>query len=535
MLAYSAMLNPRPRPFFIVGLAAFGVAALAACDRRLGTAGSDGTPAAIEPAYRPSPIPSAHAARTGKADQALRAAWGRRIFLEAFDRAGGRNPRCARGARRLIEGGLASVLGLGHGPDPLDLVPQGKALLAAGCRDPLTLYIHARNLSATEQDSIEPARILEQVVEAMKTAPYSRAVARYVASGLQREYERRGEGRGLRQALAPLELKWFEESLGDSYRRGDDAVLACQLQTGTGISFFHRNESGVARLVGEAAWTEPWLRRLTSGMKFADLAFDTRGHEFADKVKPEGWKGFYENMAAARKDLEEAWKLRPDRPEAPSEMLGVLLSGRTMPGESERLWFDRTVAAQMDFLGAYYKMINRLRPRWGGSYEELLAFGRECLGASTRRSPSCCSRRSIRSNGTRMRKRRAKWLRAPTAIPGPIACWPSSSKATWPTRHTRGRVPIYTRSTPSRPTRPDTPTRRFDSSRKTSSNSPRTPAGSSKSPRRVSWPGCRLWADPAADPSSARRSFWRNGAWAKPERLIKIAVASIRAHTRHDS
>ena len=55
-----------------------------------------------------------------------------------------------------------------------------------------------------------------------------------------------------------------------------------------------------------------------------------------------------------------------------------------VPGETPRLWFDRAVAARLDWMGAYTFMITSLRSRWGGQEGRApLAFAREC--AATRR------------------------------------------------------------------------------------------------------------------------------------------------------
>ena len=55
---------------------------------------------------------------------------------------------------------------------------------------------------------------------------------------------------------------------------------------------------------------------------------------------------FQQRLQRAGEELIEAWKLRPDRPEAPSEMVGVVMGGGGPKGDTERLWFDRAVAAQ---------------------------------------------------------------------------------------------------------------------------------------------------------------------------------------------
>ena len=48
-----------------------------------------------------------------------------------------------------------------------------------------------------------------------------------------------------------------------------------------------------------------------------------------------------------------------------------------------RLWFDRAVAVEMDYMPAYTAMFNALRPMWGGSYGAMYKFGLEC--AETKR------------------------------------------------------------------------------------------------------------------------------------------------------
>jgi hypothetical protein len=355
------------------------LAAIAACRPQPVASDRQGAVRPPAPAYRPSPIPSGPEARTGTDDETLRKAWGQRNIVQAYDRAGMRSPRWDREARRYLEGGLHDILGLRAGPDRSERIARGRSLVAAGCRDPVVLYVLARVLAEASPLSTEPIALLKEAFETMKTAAYPRAVARYVASGLCWQYQLSLENRGYCRAVAPVELRWFRESLADSYVAGEDAVLAMQLSQGTGPSFVERGKAEIARATTDAGWTEPWVRRLVTGMSEVDLAFEARGTDAADKVTAKGWEGFHAHMALARENLSEAWRLRPDRPEAPTQMIGVLLSGASSPDDSVRLWLDRALAAQMDYLRAYRDTINYLRPRWYGSYEELLALGRECL------------------------------------------------------------------------------------------------------------------------------------------------------------
>jgi hypothetical protein len=108
-------------------------------------------------------------------------------------------------------------------------------------------------------------------------------------------------------------------------------------------------------------------------------AWAARGIAWSQDVRPEAWKQFASLNAQARQELVEAWKLRPDRYETAYWMM-LVARDDPVPGENPRLWFDRTVAARLDALGAYEDMLGgQLLPRWGGSYEAMLAFGREAL------------------------------------------------------------------------------------------------------------------------------------------------------------
>jgi hypothetical protein len=79
----------------------------------------------------------------------------------------------------------------------------------------------------------------------------------------------------------------------------------------------------------------------------------------------------------------QAWKLHPEYPEAASRMIAVAMGmGEPEPGPdaaTTRQWFDRAVTAQFDYLPAYNAYAWSLHPRWGGSVDELYAFGLACL------------------------------------------------------------------------------------------------------------------------------------------------------------
>ncbi len=57
----------------------------------------------------------------------------------------------------------------------------------------------------------------------------------------------------------------------------------------------------------------------------------------------------------------------------------VICRGQGRPREEMEEWFDRAVAADPDDQEVYVERLTYLRPRWHGSHEAMLEFGRRCL------------------------------------------------------------------------------------------------------------------------------------------------------------
>jgi hypothetical protein len=329
------------------------------------------------------PIPAGGPIWAASEDVRILKAWYERTFVDGYRRVGRRNPKWDKAAEAFIRDSGPRFLGLAAEAGT-ELKGRGREILQSGCDDPVVMYFAARALMEDESDSREISDLLEQATAAFADVPYPRVVARLAAARLRIVYDRQNEGKGKRTRLQPVELRWFLESLKDgSYAKDDDVVLLWHLtEAAGGEAFFDRNRAAVVAAVETTEWVDPWLRHLLAGTRSIKDAWDSRGTTFANKVKPEGWKGFAESVAAARESLTESYRLRPDRPEAAARMIVVALASSDSK-ETERLWFDRAVAAQLDHLRAYRALINALRTRWGGDPDALLAFAREC--ADTRR------------------------------------------------------------------------------------------------------------------------------------------------------
>jgi hypothetical protein len=334
-------------------------------------------------AVPPQPIPSAPTARTRRIDAPLLKAWVERNLLGAYDRVGLKNPLWDAEARAFIERASGRVMGYDPPGRLEDLLQEGGHLLDLGCNDPLVLYLHGRHLVVKDGCLNVATETLRQSVDGMKSVPYPRAVARYAASALKRCDTTRNVNKGWRAGLADLEARWFKESLADgSFRNGDQVVLASALAQGTGPDLLRRSGVAVAAEVSNLPWADKWLRLFVAGEAEAQQAYKARGTGWADEVSEADWKLVRQHAVRARENLTRAWQLRPDRPEAAAQM-AYLVNVDCGAGESVRMWFDRAVAAQMDYWPAYDAMITSLRDRWGGGTGELFGFAREC--AATQR------------------------------------------------------------------------------------------------------------------------------------------------------
>ena len=145
----------------------------------------------------------------------------------------------------------------------------------------------------------------------------------------------------------------------------------------------NRDLDATEKLVLESKGLPDWARKTILGKVELERGWNARGHGWADSVSDKASAEYVERLAKADVYLEAAWKLRPDQPYAAADMILVAMDSGPASLQRARLWFDRTVKARFDYDPAYGTYTAALRPRWGGTHEEMLAFGRAC--AATKR------------------------------------------------------------------------------------------------------------------------------------------------------
>jgi hypothetical protein len=110
------------------------------------------------------------------------------------------------------------------------------------------------------------------------------------------------------------------------------------------------------------------------GREMISYAWDARGRD-DNAVAPQGIQKFAERIESGRQLLEESWKVWPNA-EAATEIIDAL-KAQGAPRDVVELWFSRAMETDSCNQWAGIRKLEYLHPKWGGSVEEMVKFGRE--------------------------------------------------------------------------------------------------------------------------------------------------------------
>lgn len=259
--------------------------------------------------------------------------------------------------------------------DPWDrLHALQRRLQRAGCNEPRVVL--ARNGDGI--DSFQLPTILEAVRAELEKESDADAL-RFLCGKLLASANvtsRRGANRV--SEADEYTLRALDAALkAGAYRSNEWTTLSYHLASVGGEGLIERKGDRVVRLLEQAEGVPEWLVQRWRGAWELKLAWRARGGGYANTVKDGGWDKFFEHSELARQALERSWELEPTLPFASADLAYAMLG----MGEYEdmRLWFDRAIAAEFDYEQPYRQLLWGLRPRWHGSHEDMIAFGRACL------------------------------------------------------------------------------------------------------------------------------------------------------------
>ncbi len=303
----------------------------------------------------------------------------RATVVEPYHTAGTRSRAWDDDAIRYLEANARLFAEQPDPPSDKQLVADGEKLVRAGCTDPMVLYCYgaARQRSG---DLAGAVPLLQKSIDGLAKSRYPRSRAFFVPLRLASISLSQGRAKEREvDQLRKLATAWIGEAAGEEevHSGGQRALL--QGVNGWWDSVFQSHWLEVYDAVRANPKADPYVVAVIGGRANKDEGWRERGTGWASDVTPEGWRGFAEHLEEARGLYTKAWRMHPEFPEAPAEMIIVAMAGHGGFRQGVYTWFNRAVAAQVDYQPAYDKLLYALLPRWGGSYDAMHDVGLACL------------------------------------------------------------------------------------------------------------------------------------------------------------
>lgn len=316
-----------------------------------------------------------------KDHQRLRLEWANKDLLPTARLAWKGKPWAAAADRFCPVALAAWIQGMNATTTRVELADQAGKLMAAGCDEPLACFLCHLCQYAREDNWRQGTAALEKAISQPDTVLNTASVGCWALN--QRIVWLASVKRTTLDMQKNLAERMIRAASDGSYSAAFESVFLRDQMTllSTCKDVAPDTLKMLIDAWGKSAWPE-WVRLTLIGQAETQWAWALRGGGWANAVTQDGWKGFGEHIQIAHEALEKAWKLRQDRPEAAALMITVAMAESAPPAVS-RQWFDRSVAAQFDYLPAYTKLMWNYAPRWLGNEQMVLEFGKAC--AETRR------------------------------------------------------------------------------------------------------------------------------------------------------
>jgi hypothetical protein len=298
-----------------------------------------------------------------------------RQWLDGYEKRGQRNPSDNAEVMQFLQTWLARNYGGAAATNKMVLEEECDKLAAdTNCTDPLVLTLLADN----SLNHFGAVHRFERALDGFPQSSHKSYPRFYAAVRLANSLDDQPNRVAVLDASA---VELFRKCFADgSIIPADQQEIADIFVNGWGYNFFYRNADSICKIAHEAGTDYQWLALVLDGENNIIAAWRARGGGYTDTVTQEGWRGFNSHLASARFFLTKAWNLRPDFPLAPCRMIYVSL------GDSDitemRTWFDRTLAAQIDYPRAWSDLRWGLRPRWYGDERSMLALGRTAINTA---------------------------------------------------------------------------------------------------------------------------------------------------------
>lgn len=314
--------------------------------------------------------------------------WNRRTLIGVYEKVGVKDPRWDAKVRETMEQ-AARMFSLQLDPEvkPADVFKPADEAVRAGCKDPLILYLQFRTdekwFKAPPAESAKRMKEVAKNLGASKYPVFRRAIALQIAGTALSAADPKapaGQKEAKEQFDATLALLPASVA-GDEHSpywqdRWDDTLnnlIAGYRQAGVDpVAAYEKVDAALAKQPALEA-----LRYKVRGTFWFNYGWEARGKSFAGGVSQEGAAKFGERVAKAKTAFEKSWSLKPNADVA-TKMIEV---DKSIGGDRKNMetWFERAMKLNPNHRSACWSKLDWLDPKWHGSSEEMIAFGRACF------------------------------------------------------------------------------------------------------------------------------------------------------------
>lgn len=264
------------------------------------------------------------------------------------------------------------------------LAESSHAAVEAGCTDPLVDYLHARYHRHEGVDAAQRLAQLIRTAERLQASAYP-AMQKFHACLYVAELNMgTANGKKVTTAEARVWQKSAQENLVAALQEpatevadATDACLALLRAAETNAKLYEEHYRALEMPLFQH-WPEKGGAFLVKGAFQIKYAWFARGSGYANTVTELGGRLFAERLQEARAALDRAWALDSTDPRICYNQLTVELGMGEVRADMER-WFERGMNLDPNDYDLCRHKLYYLEPKWHGSPEDMVRFGRECV------------------------------------------------------------------------------------------------------------------------------------------------------------
>ena len=311
--------------------------------------------------------------------------WNKQTLVDAYEHAGYMNPWWDDAAERALKEFArvrAQVLDTNE-PWGKIIATNTAAAVKAGCKDPMVNYLFIRfSLDQTNSKETFTTAYFNMAQE-MEKSSYPDLRKFYASFRAVKQYywanhyaKLPDDWRPLGQAAAAdLQRVLADKSVpaGEIYDAASEYLEMWKTTKKYYQPFYAALEQSLNN-----NWPNAPETFMLRGLAHVDMAWQERGGGYSDTVSSDGWKLFAKHLDQADEALTQAWKMDPTDFRTPLLMMKVEL-GQGKGRDRLDLWFNRAMNLDPNNYEACNMKLYYLEPKWYGSINDMLVFGRECV------------------------------------------------------------------------------------------------------------------------------------------------------------